>query len=125
MSGVSPYVVIAYLVIAAGAMAWHMVSEHYVHLVWLRAADPETKVPDVSPDSWWHAMAHWKRLGAHAVMAGTAIVAGLAWQLSPYAIAALAVLAAVILVLVLVRRADHPGLREHVHETSSTEGSGS
>lgn len=124
MSGVSPYVVISYLVIAAGAMGWHMVSEHYVHLVWLRAADPETKVPDVSQDSWWHAMAHWKRLGAHAVMAGTAIVAGLAWQLSPYAIAAFTVLGVITLVLVLVRRADHPGLREHVHsrEAGTTEG---
>ena len=121
MSGVSPYVVIAYLVIAAGAMAWHMVSEHYVHLVWLRAADPETKVPDVSQDSWWHAMAHWKRLGAHAVMAGTAIVAGLAWQLSPYAIAAMAVLGVIALVLVRVRRSEYPGQR--VQEIQETEGS--
>ena len=121
MSGVSPYVVIAYLVIAAGAMAWHMVSEHHVHLVWLRAVDPDTEVPEVSQDSWWHAMAHWKRLGAHAVMAGTAIVVGLAWQLSPYAIAVFAVLAAVILVLVRVRQTEYPGQR--TQETQETEGS--
>lgn len=38
MSGVSPYVVIAYLVIAVGATGWHMISEHYVHLVWMRKA---------------------------------------------------------------------------------------
>jgi len=123
MSGVSPYVVSAYLVLAAGAMGWHMVSEHYVHLVWLRVIDPETKVPDVSHGSWWHAMPHWKRLGAHAVMAGTAIVAGLAWQLSPYAIAALAVLGAAVLVLVFMRRAGRDGLHSHAQEAGTAEGS--
>lgn len=121
MNGVSPYVVIAYLVIAAGALGWHMVSEHYVHLVWLRVIDPETKVPDVSRGSWWHAMPHWKRLGAHAVMAGAAILGGLAWELSPYLIAAVAGLAVTGIVLRIMHRAGQPGV--HSRETRETEGS--
>lgn len=125
MSGVSAPVVIAYLAIAAGATGWHMASEHYVHLVWLRVIEPDTKVPDVSHRSWWHAMPHWKRLGAHAAMAGAAILAGLAWELSPYVAAAVIIGSGVTgTILVLMRRAGGAGTHSHEHETSTTEGSG-
>ena len=96
MSGVSPYVVIAVAVVMTAAWLYHAVTEHHYHLVLLHVIRSSTVVPPATHDTRWHAMSHPRRLLVDALLIGAAILAGLAWELSPYMVAVLAVIAGII-----------------------------
>lgn len=124
MSGVSAPVVWAIVIVLMGGWLYHALADHHGHLVLLKLVRPAVVVPETRHDSKWHAMSHPRRLLVNALLVGAAILAGLAWELSPYVAAAVITgWAVTTAILVSMRRAGRDGLHPHSHGTGTTEGS--
>lgn len=112
MNGVSAPVVWVVVLFLAGAWLWHTLADHHGHLVLLRVIRPSTVVPETRHDSRWHAASHPRRLMANLLLTGAAILTGLAWELSPYAAAAMVIGSGIVLaILSYMRRAGRGSLR--------------
>lgn len=116
MSGVSAPVVWAIVITLLGAWLYHVLADHHGYLVALRVIRPSTVVPPARSRSLWHRLNHPRRLLVNAVLTGAAILAGLAWELSPYAAGVIVIGSAVAFaVFTWMRRAGQP--ETHSHET--------
>lgn len=112
-SGARAPVVLAVAVVLAGSWLYHAVADHHGHLRLLRAFRPATAVPGTRHDSAWHALSRPRRLLVNGMLVSAAVLAGLAWELSPPVTAACLVLATAAGVTRLAVRAVHgrPGGR--------------
>lgn len=122
MSGVSAPVVWAIVLFMLGAWLWHTIADHHGHLVLLKVVRPKTVVPSTRHSSKWHMASHPRRLMANLALIAAAILAGMAWEWSPYvALVIVAGSAVTFVILAWMRRAGSDDL--HTHQTRETEGS--
>lgn len=107
---ITPLAVFAAAVILA-AMAWHGVHSHSRHLRILRVFRPQTAVPPIRYDTWWHGLGAGQRIAFGAALPAGGACTGLAWVLAPAAATAavIAVLAGTAVARTIRSRLDRRG----------------
>jgi len=92
-------------VLAAWAMAWmyHVITEHHA-LIRIRHVFREQDLPQADRHSLWHRTGHGRRLAAEGALTAAGVLAGLAWELSPWVVLVLSVTAGIAAVIVVIMR---------------------
>ena len=70
---------------AVAATVWHAVTEHHVHLRFLRHFRPGIVVPRTTHDTWWHGLPKSRRMSVQAALTALGLAGGIAYETAPRA----------------------------------------